>query len=65
MNDRPDEATLAAIAAAYAIVVRARITATPPPAVPRWRLAARVELDDAWSARVAARRSAWRAGIGP
>ena len=64
MNDRPDEAALAAIAAAYLIVVRAR-SAAAPPATPPWRLAARIELDDASSARVAARRSAWRAATGP
>ncbi len=52
MTDRPDDAELAAIAAAYAIVLRARAAAAPavPPPEPRWRRAARIGV----------RRPTWR-----
>jgi hypothetical protein len=59
-------AELAAIAAAYAIVMRARAAASSPAlAPPAWRLAARIELATAPEARTAARRSAWRASTAP
>jgi len=66
VSAEPGDDELAAIAAAYAIVQRVRmVTTATPPAVPRWRLAARVELDGAPAARVAGRRSAWRTATGP
>ncbi len=66
MNGRQDEEELAAIAAAYAIVTRARaVTERAAPEVPRWRLAGRIAIEDAPAARERARRSAWRSATGP
>ncbi len=66
MSAEPGDDELAAIAAAYAIVVRARRPAdAAPSSVSRWRLAGRVEPDGAAAARSNGRRSAWRTAAGP
>jgi hypothetical protein len=66
MTEGPDADELVAIVAAYVIAARDRrgIAAVPEP-LPAWRLAARIELDDAAAARDAQRRSAWRTSIKP
>jgi CelD/BcsL family acetyltransferase involved in cellulose biosynthesis len=60
MPDLEPEA-LAAVAAAYAILMQAR-DSTPAP-TPRWRLAARMSVADADPTRV--RRSRWSAATAP
>ncbi len=61
MSVPPDEFELAAIAAAYAIVMRARRAVEIPQARSGWRRSGRIALVEPEDARSAARRSAWRA----
>ena len=61
MSARPDEFELAAIAAAYAIVMRARRAVEVPQTWSVWRRAARIGHIQPEDARSASRRSAWRA----
>jgi hypothetical protein len=66
VSAEPGDDELAAIAAAYAIVVGARRPAdAAPPSVSRWRRAGRVDPAGAPAARGNGRRSAWRAATGP
>ena len=66
MSAQPSADELVAIVAAYVIAARGRRGLAPvPEPVPAWRVAARLELDDAPAARGVRRRSAWRASTGP
>jgi hypothetical protein len=53
---------LAAVAAAYAMLLRARAESAPP-AIPAWRLAARLSIAGVETTRV--RRSRWSAANAP
>ncbi len=66
MSEGPSADELVAIVAAYVIAARDRrgIAAVPDP-LPPWRLAARIDIDDAATARDAQRRSAWRTSTQP
>lgn len=60
-DQTPPDDVLAAVAAAYRVLI-ARAAATPRPAVPRWRLAARLDLRDVSQVRDVARAtSRWNA----
>jgi hypothetical protein len=67
MPEELEPAALAAVAAAYAIVLRARNAASPEPATPAWRVAARLSVGSETTIVTppAARRSPWNASGGP